>query len=127
MRGFPVAVVSSVFCAGIINFLVATACANWAETQPARALRPPQITFQSPIWSGFFLNLLFYAPMIWLVARVPRAVRRYIRTRHKRCAACGYPIGVSERCTECGNLIGLRPGGRIGVGAPIVNSHPPAR
>ena len=87
--------------------------ADWldgvVELTIPRGSTDPLLLPWRPIWSGFFLNLLFYAPIIWLVARVPRAVRRYIRTRHKRCAACGYPIGVSTRCTECGNLIRLRP------------------
>lgn len=31
--------------------------------------------------------------------------RRLTVTRHDVCAACGYPIGVSKTCTECGHSL----------------------
>lgn len=55
-----------------------------------------------PIWSGLILNTLFYAVLIWGVVSGPGAARRAFRKHRNRCPACGYPIGTSIICTECG-------------------------
>ena len=55
-----------------------------------------------PIWSGLIINTLFYAVLIWGVVSGPGAARRVFRQRRNRCPACGYPIGTSTVCTECG-------------------------
>lgn len=55
-----------------------------------------------PIWPGFLINTLFYAAILWLIFAGPFALRRTIRRRRGCCPACGYPVGVSPRCTECG-------------------------
>lgn len=61
-----------------------------------------------PIWPGFIGNTLLYALALWLLLAAPFAVRRMVRRRRRRCAACGYPIGSSAVCTECGKPVGAR-------------------
>ncbi len=55
-----------------------------------------------PIWPGFVVNTLFYAAVLWLLICGPFALRRFIRIRHGLCPACGYPMGESSICSECG-------------------------
>jgi len=69
-----------------------------------------------PIWPGFVVNSLFYSVMLAVlvyVMCVPFLLRRQWRVRQGCCVHCGYPIGVSSVCTECGEVldqerIGLR-------------------
>jgi hypothetical protein len=63
-----------------------------------------------PIWRAVVLNSLIYAGVlcassaaIWLFVRK----RRY---GPGRCAACGYPVGLSDMCTECGRPVGAQGG-----------------
>jgi len=55
---------------------------------------------------GLILNPILFAAVVWAVCLGPFeifwAVRRAWRIRGRCCAACGYPIGTSEVCTECG-------------------------
>ena len=62
-----------------------------------------------PIWPGFALNTLFYAALFWLLLCGPFALRRLIRVKRGRCPACGYPVGTSPVCTECGRDVKPRP------------------
>jgi hypothetical protein len=57
------------------------------------------------IWFGFGVNTMFYASIVGAIAFGPGALRRRWRIRHHRCTACGYPIGESERCSECGAAV----------------------
>lgn len=57
-----------------------------------------------PIWPGFLINTLLYGTSLWMVCTGPFAVRRAIRRRRGRCAHCGYPVGTSPVCTECGRV-----------------------
>ena len=61
-----------------------------------------------PIWPGFVINTLFYAVILWLLIPGPFALRRFIRRRRGLCPGCGYLVGESDVCTECG--IALVPG-----------------
>jgi hypothetical protein len=55
-----------------------------------------------PIFPGFVINVAFYTICFaTLVFAPPCAIRRW-RTRHSLCAVCGYPIGTSQACCECG-------------------------
>lgn len=56
-----------------------------------------------PIWLGFAVNTMFFGGILWLLLCGPIVVRRVIRRRSCRCAGCGYPIGTSAVCSECGN------------------------
>jgi len=57
-----------------------------------------------PIWSGFLINTLFYAP-IWfgLFFGFTRA-KRFVRTQRGRCPRCGYDLRgqMHTGCPECG-------------------------
>ena len=55
-----------------------------------------------PIWPGCAVNTLYYAAVLWLLICGPFVVRRFVRRRRRLCAACGYPIGESGVCSECG-------------------------
>ncbi len=55
-----------------------------------------------PIWLGFAVNTLFYAAVLWLLICGPFALRRLIRVRRGLCPGCGYLVGESDVCTECG-------------------------
>ena len=52
---------------------------------------------------GFALNTLFYATVLGLLIPCPLALRRFTRRRRGLCPACGYPMGESDVCTECGS------------------------
>ncbi len=54
------------------------------------------------IWPGFAINTLFYAAILWLVIPGPFILRRLIRHWRGLCPKCGYPMGESSICTECG-------------------------
>jgi len=58
-----------------------------------------------PLWPGFAINTLFYAGVLWMLCCGPFALRRMIHRRRGRCAQCGYPIGQSPVCTECGAAV----------------------
>ncbi len=58
-----------------------------------------------PIWPAFLTSTLIYALGFWILLRLPRAVRRQIRSRRGQCVQCGYPRGSSDVCTECGASI----------------------
>src|SRR5262245_55524052 len=68
----------------------------WCDIQGIRYL-PTR-----PIWSGFAINTMFYAAIVWMLFAAPFALRRWRRIRGGLCPACAYPVGASEACTECG-------------------------
>jgi hypothetical protein len=52
--------------------------------------------------AGLAVNSLLYATILCLFIRGPVALRRFIRSSRGLCLACGYPLGESPVCTECG-------------------------
>jgi hypothetical protein len=58
-----------------------------------------------PLATGFTINTLFYALLLWLLFFAPFAARRMLRRRRGLCEQCAYPIGVSPVCTECGAAV----------------------
>ena len=58
-----------------------------------------------PIWPGFAVNTLFYAVVLWLLIPGPFVLRRFIRVQRGRCVKCGYPMGESGVCSECGKAL----------------------
>lgn len=64
-----------------------------------------------PIWPGFAINTFFYAALMWGFGSLVGALARRCRLRRGQCGKCGYPIGVSEVCTECGASVKVTPGG----------------
>ncbi len=60
--------------------------------------------FLLPIWSGFAVNTVFYAALLWLPIRGPFVLRRLIRRKRGLCVACGYDLRHADHdaCPECG-------------------------
>ena len=58
-----------------------------------------------PIAPGFAINTLFYGGILWLLFAAPFAIRRWRRVKRGLCPACGYPVGTSDVCTECGRSL----------------------
>ena len=58
----------------------------------------------APIWPGFVINTIFYAPIVWMLWLSPLVVRRFIRRRQGRCINCGYDLRgeLESGCPECG-------------------------
>ncbi len=69
----------------------------------------PRILPLDPLPLRLFANAALWATALWLVLAAPlhlvRRLRRRYRTRHAQCVSCGYPRGISARCTECGQRI----------------------
>jgi hypothetical protein len=59
----------------------------------------------APLWSGFAINTVFYAVILWVLFAAPFALRRRRRIRRGLCPACAYPVGASDACTECGAVV----------------------
>ena len=68
-------------------------------------LASPRMLPLRPLWPGFAINTVFYAAVLWGLFAFPFALRRTIRRRRGQCPACGYPVGTSPRCTECGKPV----------------------
>ncbi len=68
---------------------------NWAE---------PRVLSLIPIWTGFAVNTVFYAAIVWLLWSSPFAARRFIRHKRGLCGACGYDLrgDLASGCSECG-------------------------
>ncbi len=70
-----------------------------------------------PLWPGFAINTGFYALLLFIAWRTPGVIRRTVRRRRGRCAACGYDRGgldAGAACPECGagaKLVGVQRGG----------------
>lgn len=58
-----------------------------------------------PVWAGFLFDAAFFGGGLWLALRGRGALRRSIRRRRRQCLDCGYPIGKSPICTECGRSV----------------------
>ncbi len=78
----------------------------WHES---RALRAPsfvesrlRILPLQPLLAGFAGNTVLFSTAIWLAVVIPNVVRSAQRRVHGQCPACGYPVGPSARCSECG-------------------------
>jgi hypothetical protein len=61
-----------------------------------------------PLWPGFAINTVFYAAVLWVLVAAPGFIRRRIRIKRGLCPSCGYPIGSSPLCTECGKPVRAR-------------------
>lgn len=76
---------------------------SWAESWPQNLDYAPR---PSLMFSGLLLNPLILGGGAWMALILPwlifTVIRRTSRWRNRRCMACGYPIGTSAACTECG-------------------------
>jgi len=55
--------------------------------------------------SGAAVNTALYSAVIGVSLLGARRLRRWRRERQARCAACGFPRGLSAICTECGAVV----------------------
>jgi hypothetical protein len=80
---------------------------SWAIDlrEPQAVANLPRVLPLRPILDRFAINTVFFAAVLWSVTLGPVTVRRAVRRRRHRCPACGYPVGESERCTECGAAV----------------------
>lgn len=71
------------------------------ENDPAPSLVP----------AGLLLNPLILGGAAWIILILPwlafAAIRRWLRRNYDRCMSCGYPIGTSLLCTECGTQVSV--------------------
>ena len=58
-----------------------------------------------PTWPGFLVDTLLYTALGLVVLRGLDHLRRARRRRRGRCPACGYPVGSSSTCSECGGPV----------------------
>ena len=56
-----------------------------------------------PIWTGFVVNMMFYAVLLW----ISFIARRIIRNKRGLCVTCAYDLRGAEHeaCPECGTEI----------------------
>ncbi len=86
----------------------------WSLTEKARSLHNKSVhggivlldcIFPlRPRWPGFLVDSALYA-FAAALPFAPFTVRRFRRLWQYRCVKCGYPIGSSRRCTECGHIL----------------------
>ncbi|MCI0362920.1 MAG: hypothetical protein L0Y44_00325 [Phycisphaerales bacterium] len=69
-----------------------------------RMTMPVMLPFR-PLWLGFAMNTLFYSACFAGMVGAWVGLRRAVRFMRSRCVGCGYPIGVSPVCTECGRKL----------------------
>jgi hypothetical protein len=55
-----------------------------------------------PVWPGFVVDALLVSAMAGIPLVIAPWIRRRRRARTNRCLACGYRLGDSETCPECG-------------------------
>jgi len=85
------------------------------DTETGRASAPNRWSLSSgermppfplqPIWPSFSGYTLLYGVVLWLLICgpfLPRRLTRAIRAKRGCCQACGYPLGQSDVCSECG-------------------------
>jgi hypothetical protein len=61
-----------------------------------------------PLPTGFAINTLFYAAILAAFSVTGDMLRGSRRRRRGLCARCGYPVGASPTCSECGATQGAR-------------------
>jgi hypothetical protein len=57
-------------------------------------------------WPGLAINTIFYAAIVYALFALPGAYRRRRRIKRGLCVRCAYPVGVGQRCSECGAPVG---------------------
>ena len=65
---------------------------------------PPRVLPWRPLWPGLLLDSVLYGAALGVLILVPRELIRLRRWRRHRCPTCGYPVGSSLRCPECGTV-----------------------
>ena len=62
-----------------------------------------------PAWPGFAVNSIFYAAILGILYLAILQLIGKRRIAKNCCRKCGYPIGVSPMCTECGTKLPTSP------------------
>jgi len=74
------------------------------------------------IWLGFLTDTALFTLMsaaAWMgIVAIPRLAIRWIRMHRHLCLSCGYPIGASAMCTECGAFVKPRSAAKATGTAP---------
>lgn len=70
--------------------------------------RPTQ-TGRSSRWDRILPTYSILLPFAVIVTIILRVNQRDMRVRRGQCRECGYPIGTSQVCTECGAAVSKRP------------------
>ncbi len=80
-----------------------------------------------PIMPAFALGTLMWMLPIGLLWLCPGLLRRHLRRKRNRCPACGYPIGASPVCTECGATLPLARAALTTTAPPLTTPAPTPR
>jgi hypothetical protein len=72
---------------------------------PHYLLRSWSVSPNGVLWTGFAINTLLYAGIVWLMFAAPFVLRRRRRITRGLCPACAYPTGASDLCSECGKPV----------------------
>lgn len=70
--------------------------------------RIPTILPLQPLWPGLAVNTLVYAVAAAVCTAGLRQGSRHWRRKRGLCAACAYPAGEMDRCSECGETTTAR-------------------
>jgi len=88
----------------------------WDAPKWLRGRKTSPIAYKQPlylplkiIWPGFIANTFVYLVPVYIYILLIKH-RSYLRLKRKQCTKCGYPIGQSEVCTECGAKLKALPG-----------------
>ena len=57
------------------------------------------------LWGGFVANTVVYAAFFAAAVAAPFLAVRFLRARRGCCLNCGYPVGDSSQCPECGQPV----------------------
>jgi hypothetical protein len=106
-RGWPLLSMSTTFASTPMSSLDAPAAREGAAIEPPSDVRNVYDASGRnlplrPVWWGFLGNTALYGAAAWLLVFLLLAVRRCGRARRGLCPACGYALGASAVCPECG-------------------------
>ncbi len=82
--------------------------AFWGWYVRGNRLFVPRMLPWRPLWPGLAVGIAFWTLITALLWLGPVGIIRLVRWRRWRCTACGYPIGASTVCTECGRTVRRR-------------------
>jgi hypothetical protein len=81
----------------------------WPNMPPGAAGNPAHDSGLQFRWTGIVVNPLLAAAALWLTFFAPfllwQSWRAGARRRRGQCVACGYQVGTSGVCTECGVVV----------------------
>ena len=92
----------SAWRSGLVRGGIRTSLPPWRITALGYDQQPRVLPLR-PVWTGFAINSVLFAAVLW-TPFVPFTLRRLIRRKRGHCIKCGYDLrGVEhEVCPECG-------------------------